>query len=248
MDKVTIATSTGAIWLAIVTHFSAGLVALVTGTVALAVAKGGRMHKKSGIVFTVAMIVVGLLASLIYIYEGKSFIGGIFVVYLVFTATTTVKKLPGTGRNLDIALMVLAFTMAILMYWGGTIVWNLPGHMRDGVPAGMMFFLGTISLLAAIGDARMIREGSLRGARRIARHLWRMCFGLFIATGSFFLGQMKFIPEPIRIKPLMFALGLAPLPILLYWMWRIRLRRRLAGLILSPASTLSPSPNVQSGR
>jgi hypothetical protein len=24
-----------------------------------------------------------------------------------------------------------------------------------------------------------------------------MCFGLFVATGSFFLGQMKFIPEPL---------------------------------------------------
>lgn len=239
MDHVTIATSTGALWLAIVTHFSAGLVALVAGTIALAVAKGGRLHKKSGIVFTVAMIVVGLLASVIYMYEGKSFIGGIFVVYLIWTATTTVRKLPGSGRKLDIGLMILAFTMAILMYWGGVIVWNLPGHMRDGVPAGMIFFLGTISLLASIGDARMIREGGLRGARRIARHLWRMCFGLFIATGSFFLGQMKFIPEPIRIRPLMFALGLAPLVILIYWMWRVRLRRRLTGLIVAPETRLA---------
>jgi len=79
---------------------------------------------------------------------------------------------------------------------------------------------------------RMIREGSLRGARRLARHLWRMCFGLFVATGSFFFGQAKFIPAPIRIGPLLSALGIAPLEILLYWMWRVRLRRRLTGLII----------------
>ena len=105
--------------------------------------------------------------------------------------------------------------------------------MLAGVPAGMIFFLGTVSLLAAIGDARMIREGGLRGTRRLARHLWRMCFGLFVATGSFFIGQAKFIPAPIRVMPLLLALGIAPLVILLYWMWRIRLRRRVSGLILA---------------
>jgi len=97
----------------------------------------------------------------------------------------------------------------------------------------MILFLGTVCLLAAIGDLRMIREGALRGTRRLARHLWRMCFGLFIATGSFFIGQMKFIPEPIRVVPLLFVLGIAPLPILLYWMWRVRLRRRVSGLIVA---------------
>ena len=83
----------------------------------------------------------------------------------------------------------------------------------------------------------MIREGALRGARRLARHFWRMCFGLFIATGSFFLGQMKFIPAPIRPDPLLFALGVAPLVILLYWMWRVRLRRRLSGIIVGRAES-----------
>lgn len=102
----------------------------------------------------------------------------------------------------------------------------------------MILFLATIGMLAAIGDARMIRAGSITGTRRLARHLWRMCFGLFIATGSFFLGQMKFIPEPVRYMPLLGALAVAPLVILIYWMWRIRLRRKVAGLIVSvPSAT-----------
>jgi hypothetical protein len=63
-----------------------------------------------------------------------------------------------------------------------------------------------------------------------------MCFGLFIATGSFFLGQMKFIPEPVRYVPVLAALGVAPLVILLYWIWRVRLRRKLAGLIVATQS------------
>jgi hypothetical protein len=91
---------------------------------------------------------------------------------------TTVKPMPGIGRRVNVALMVLAFA------------------------------------------------GGLQGSRRLARHLWRMCFGLFVATGSFFLGQMKFVPEPVRIVPLLLVLAFAPLLFLFYWMWRVRVRGR----------------------
>jgi len=69
MDRVTFATSSGIVWLALAVHFAAGLVAIVTGTVALAVAKGGRLHKQSGLVFTWAMVVLGLTAAGIGLYE-----------------------------------------------------------------------------------------------------------------------------------------------------------------------------------
>jgi hypothetical protein len=81
-----------------------------------------------------------------------------------------------------------------------------------------------IMLLAAIGDLRKIRAGGLRGPRRLARHLWRMCFGLFVATGSFFLGQMNFFPEPARNMLLLLMLAFAPLGFLIYVMWRVRVR------------------------
>jgi len=235
VNHVTIATSSGVIWLALVSHFGAGLLGLVTGAIALSVAKGGPLHKKSGLVFTYAMIAAGFLAAVIAAYENKAamIIGGLFVVYLTFTAMTTVKSVSWNTRPLQIVLMLFAFAFWVFEYWRGSQVWQLPGHQYNGVPAGMMFFLGTISLFAAIGDFRMIREGSIRGTKRLARHLWRMCFGLFIATGSFFLGQMKFIPEPVRYMPLLLVLGVGPLVILLYWMWRVRLRRKLSGLIVT---------------
>ena len=59
-----------------------------------------------------------------------------------------------------------------------------------------------------------------------------MTFSLFIATGSFFLGQADELPAALRIWPALWALALAPLPLLLYWMWRVRLRRSLRGLQL----------------
>jgi hypothetical protein len=215
MNHVTIATSSGIVWLTLVTHFGAALLALAAGTIALAVAKGGRIHKQSGIVFTWAMITTGILASVLSAYEGKSIVGGLFACYLVFTGMTTVKPLARARRGVDVALMIFASATAVLLLVQGVVVWQKPHHMFAGVPAGMIFFLGAICLLAAIGDLRMILEGGLRGTRRLARHLWRMCFGLFVATGSFFIGQAKFIPAPIRVMPLLFILGIAPLVILL---------------------------------
>lgn len=235
MNRITIATSSGILWLTIVTHFAAGLTGLVSGTIALSVAKGGQLHKQSGLVFTYAMITVGLLATVLYAIEGKSVLGGLFPVYLIFTALTTVKPLPQGQRGVDIAFMLLAFVLTAGTYLNGVIAWQQPNHIDRvaGAPAQMVFFLATVTLLAAIGDLRMILERGIRGTRRITRHLWRMCFGLFVATGSFFLGQMKFIPAPIRIVPVLFVLAIAPLLVLLYWMWRVRLRHRLSGLVIT---------------
>ncbi len=238
MNHVTIATSFGIVWLMLVCHFGAALIALVAGTIALSVAKGGRLHKRSGLVFTGAMIATGLLAAAISVYEGKSAAGGAFAAYLVFTAATTVKPLPGAARGLDVALMILAFTLAAVNYADGVVVWQQPGHVFAGVPAGMVFFVATICLLAALGDFRMIRGGALRGTRRLTRHLWRMCFGLFIATGSFFLGQMQFVPAPMRVVPLLLVLAIAPLVLLLYWVGRVGLRGRVSGLIVAESRSI----------
>jgi hypothetical protein len=46
----------------------------------------------------------------------------------------------------------------------------------------------------------MLASGRISDRQRITRHLWRMCFGLFIATGSFFLGQQAVFPRfPARL-------------------------------------------------
>jgi uncharacterized membrane protein len=230
---VTIATSTGVLKLALLLHFGAGLVGLVSGAVALATPKGGLVHRRSGIVFVIAMLTTGVMASAIAAYEGNvgSTVGGAFVVYLIFTALTAVRPIGAGVRGLNVALMTFAFLLALLQYIFGVMALSNPVR---GVPAGMIFFLATITLLAAIGDWRMIRAGGLQGARRLARHLWRMCFGLFVATGSFFLGQIKFLPKPLRIMPLLLVLAVAPLLFLVYWLWRVRVRKTLRGIITAP--------------
>jgi uncharacterized membrane protein len=232
-DRLTLATSAGLPFLSLAFHVAMGLTALAAGCMAIAVRKGGKWHRRSGRVFVYTMIATGLTAAGISIYEGKSPDAGVLTAYFVFTAYTAVKPLRAAGRQVDMALMVLAVAFAAVMYTRAFTALERPGNRINGVPAGMMFFLATTLLLAAIGDARMIWARGLQGSRRIARHLWRMCFGLFLASGSFVaqLAMMKFLPPAYRSVPVIVALGGGPLLVLLYWMWRIRLKQNLRGLM-----------------
>jgi hypothetical protein len=90
---------------------------------------------------------------------------------------------------------------------------------------------GVVGLLAGAGDLRVMRSGALRGAPRIARHLWRMSFALFIAALSFFIGQADELPAALRIFPLLALPVLAVLGTMLYWLWRVRFRRSVRGLV-----------------
>jgi hypothetical protein len=91
----------------------------------------------------------------------------------------------------------------------------------DGTPGSMDIFMGSVILLAGIGDLRMLVRG-ISGKQRIARHLWRMCFGWFIATGSFFLGQQQVFPAWLRGSPALMVPALLPLVLLVFWMIRVR--------------------------
>ena len=234
VDRLTLATASGLPLLSLSFHVAAGGAALVAGYIAIAARKGGTWHRRSGIVFVYAMIAMGLVAVGIAVYEGKEDnAAGAFTAYLIFTAWTTVKPLGAGRRAVDIALMLFAFALAAGGYVRAFAALDMPGNQMEGVPAGMMFFMTTVVLLAGIGDARMILAGGIQGTRRLARHLWRMCFGLFIASGSFVaqLAMMKDAPGWLRSVPVMVLLGSAPLVVLVYWMWRVRLRQNLRGLL-----------------
>jgi hypothetical protein len=160
---------------------------------------------------------------------------GALTAYLVFTGWTAIRPLPRSGRQAGIAMMLFALALAVMGYADAFTALGRPGRHIDGVPAFMIFFFSTIILLAAVGDARVLHEGGIVGTRRIARHLWRMSFGLFIASGSFVtqLVRMEFMPDWTRSVPVILALSAGPLVVLLYWMWRIRLRHNLRGLTQS---------------
>ena len=74
--------------------------------------------------------------------------------------------------------------------------WSGAASRGATTPAGPgpVFALAGVCLLAGLLDLNAILRAKLTPAQRIARHLWRMCFAFFIATGSFFLGQQDVLP------------------------------------------------------
>ena len=209
-------------------HISGGIVGLLSGTVAMIYRKGSRGHRLSGDVFVVSMLTMAVAAECLAImkHQMNNAFGGVLTFYLIFTAWLTARRREGETSRYDWGALVFALAVA-----GGILTYGIEvarGRIitHDGVPIGMYFFLGSIALLAAAGDIRMLVRGGISGKQRIARHLWRMCFGLFIATGSLFLGQQQVFPDFIRESNLLFVPAILPLPLLIYWMLRVRFTRK----------------------
>jgi uncharacterized membrane protein len=179
----------------LILHILGGTIGLLSGTFAIAVRKGSRLHRASGNVFTVAMLTLassGLCLAILKSQRGN-IIGSIVTFYMITTAW-----LAGRRRNIgrpDWAALLVGIGGAAAVITLGVLTLH---HPDKNAPAGMCFFFGVVLLLAAAGDIRMLAHGGIAGRQRITRHLWRMCFGLFIATGSFFLGQQQVFPAFLR--------------------------------------------------
>jgi len=218
-------------------HIAAGGLAIILGAVALSVKKGGSIHRRVGLLFVYAMLVMGTSASILALRKtpiDPNVFGGLTVAYFVITALTTVRPVSPWTRRINAALLTIPVGLALLDIAGGVKAVNSPGGFLNGVPFPMYFFLATVFILAATGDVRIMRFCMPRGGPRLARHLWRMCFALFIAAGSFFSIRTrvaKILPEPFTTAPM------RALPILLlfaamfYWLWRLRRRRPLPVLV-----------------
>src|SRR5687767_5966345 len=91
-------------------HIIGGSVAIISGYLALLVGKGSAVHRRVGLAFVVAMIVLATTATAIAVVRGRG-AGGTFVLYLVVTALTTVRPLRNGQRLLDVAGTAVAVTL-----------------------------------------------------------------------------------------------------------------------------------------
>jgi len=215
-----------ALWSGVVFHIGGGSVGIVSGGAAAVVSKGERLHRLFGTIFAVSMLTMAGAAIFValLIPEKSNVLAGLFAFYLVASAWITVKRQEGSIGKLEraAALFACGATLTALMF-GVQALSDPRSPLNASAPSPVVFFVfAAISALAAALDFRVIRRGGLTGAPRIARHAWRMCLGLFIATGSFFLGQQKVMPVWMRGSPILLALGFAPLVLLAFWLIRIR--------------------------
>jgi hypothetical protein len=209
-------------------HITAGVIGLIAGGVSLYALKGATVHRRSGMVFVCAMLVMsatGGVMAIVRLNRGNV-MGGWLAFYMVTTALLTTRRRATRVEWLDLAAVLLGLVVAAAGFtWGIMASRNANGTL-DSYPAQLYLIFGAIALLSVVGDARMLLKGGLQGRRRVARHLWRMCFALFMATGSFFLGQAKVFPKALRIFPLLMVPALLPLVLMLYWLVRVTFVKR----------------------
>jgi hypothetical protein len=194
---------------------------------------------------------VGAVSLAITRHQLNNLGGGILTIYLIGTAWLTARRRDGESSRFDWVVLLIPLALGILTWRNGLEVVRSGASSQDGVPVGMTFFMGSVMLLAAAGDVRMLVGRGVFGATRIARHLWRMCFGLFIAAGSFFLGPSN---RPLRLlsavglgqhlPPAQFSISLylvltiLPLVLLIFWLVRVRFTNayKRKSLPLAPTS------------
>jgi len=218
-------------------HICGGTLGLLSGTAAMTFRKGSPRHVLAGKVFVASMLTMGAVAVYLAItrHQPNNIGGGIFTFYLIGTAWLTARRRDGETSRFDWVALLIPLALGVLTWLNGISVVRRGASSQDGVPVAMTFFMGSVMLLAAAGDIRMLVRGGVLGAKRIARHLWRMCFGLFIAAGSFFFGGAnrplrllstvglgQHLPRALFSIGLYLVLTILPLVLLVFWLVRVR--------------------------
>jgi uncharacterized membrane protein len=209
----------------LILHVTSGSVGLLSGAVALSFRKGSRSHGIAGTVFLVSMLTASAAGAFLGFRnrEMDNFFGGVLTFYLVATAWVTARRKDGeTGLFDRIALLFgILIAVAAVTYWMEAALSKT--GTKAGIPAGSYVLPAVVALIAVTGDGRMLLRGGLHGVQKIARHLWRMCFALFVASASIFLARPQLFPAFLSRTHVLFGLGILPLILMVFWLARVLL-------------------------
>jgi len=210
---------------------------LLSGATAMSFRKGSRRHRVSGNIFVISLL--GLGASGAYLgfikHQTLNSLMGVLTFYLVATAWLTARHRDGEAGNFDLAAVIVPLAIGAVLVTYGVRAATSQTASKDGYPAAAYFVFGFVALLFAAGDVRMLVRGGVSGPQRIARHLGRMSFALFIAAGSFLLGpssrplrllsslglRQQVFPAVLRPTVLL-LLTVLPLIVMVVWLFRVR--------------------------
>jgi hypothetical protein len=171
----------------------------------------------------IVMSLTGALMGAIKFNRGNMLAGSL-TFYFVITGFLAVKRIP-RARQIETMAMFAGFVLGALAVWAG--VWLA---QRGRFEAPPMFLFAAMAITGAIGDARMLRGPELTGKPRIKRHLWRLCFAMWVAAASFFWGPKRRVPEIIYYPALLPIPVLTPIAAMLYWRWRLRGKKPVRGI------------------
>jgi hypothetical protein len=234
------------LWPFLMLHICGAVIGLLSGFAAMALRKGSSWHGAAGTVFFVSMLAMSASGAVIATFLRPNRLNttvALLTLYLVGTAWRAARhRETGTSRFDVIALLFVA-AVGLSGILAGIEAAGTPRGTKHGMPAAAYFVFGTVALLCAVTDVRMLRRGGLAGTQRLRRHIWRMSLALLIATLSFFPGQAKLFPTSLRSTGVLFIPHVLLIGSMAFWMFRYRTRRvaragRTAQVSTSPATQL----------
>ena len=207
----------------LVLHIGGGSIGIVSGAAALALRKGGRLHRIAGDVFFVSMLTMAAIGASVSPLMGHPLDStmGVFAFYLVATGWATVMRKAGAIGRFERGAFAVAFAGAVTALAFAVQAARSPTGLLGGYPPAGYYVVASLLGFAATLDLKLILRGGITGAARIARHLWRMCTALWIAAGSLFLGQSQLFPAPVRQSFVLFVPELLILALLIFWLLRV---------------------------
>ncbi len=207
-------------------HILGGFIGLISGVVASLSKKGSNLHRGVGMIFFAAMLVCYVIGALVapFLSDGQrpNFVAAVLALYLLISGVDAARKKPYTAGYRNVIGLFVSLGVAVM---GATFVYM--GYQSDtgtvdGSPPQAFILFILAGMLALAGEIRVIIKRTLPNADRIARHLWRMCFSFFIASGSLFFGQAQLFPEWFNTSILPGLLSFFPIFILVFWWTKIK--------------------------
>ena len=154
-------------------HFWIGCGAIIAGFAAFASRKGEGVHRKAGTLFVVSM---GLLAiSGLWLSLARDILFTVFLSAISFHALITGWA---AARN-----------RSVLCRWISRLA---------PIVSGLIVLLAFVGAVLCGLDIFYVLMSAPALRVRLTRHLWRMGFSFFLATGIFFFGNNHVLPEVLR--------------------------------------------------
>jgi hypothetical protein len=182
-------------------------------------------HAVAGQVFVVSMLIMAVIGAVVspLLPQRANVAPALLTIYLVVTGWRSARDRSGEAGVVEIGGLIFALcTVAAGLTFALDAAMS-PTGLLDTEPPSTYLTFTSFAVLASAVDLAVILRGRLSGPHRVARHIWRMSFALFIATGSLFLGQPKVFPAALRGSPIMFLPEPAVLGVMLFWLVRVLL-------------------------
>src|SRR5271157_4756666 len=147
-------------------HIFAAIFTVPAGMAALFFRKGSRLHRATGNVFFISMLVMSATGGFMGFMKqqaGNQVVGAL-TFYLVATAWAAIKRKDGEIGLFEVVAMLVAVTAGTAGWIFGLEAAHSAAGLKDGFPSAPYFIFGSVALLSAAMDLSVFVRGGISGA------------------------------------------------------------------------------------